>query len=81
MKLILGFVLLLSVTGSAYFFKPFGKKIDYYQVAQRGIQKYHPSRKDYVIVIDYSKNIFQKLLLFTKDLIFIDILWLSFLLI
>lgn len=30
----------------------------YFDVANKSIKKYNPSRKDYVIVIDYSKSIF-----------------------
>ena len=32
----------------------------YFDVANKSIKKYNPSRKDYVIVIDYSKSIFSE---------------------
>lgn len=30
---------------------------DYYSIAKNNLNKYNPSRKDYVIIIDYTKNI------------------------
>ena len=63
MKLAIALFLVISVSCSAYFFRPFERKINYFQIADNALKKYRPLRKDYVIVIDYSKNIFQKRLL------------------
>lgn len=33
---------------------------DYYSIALQRQNQYHPIRKDYVIIVDYTKNIFQE---------------------
>jgi hypothetical protein len=35
----------------------YGKDTEYYLVAKKQVAKYNPKRKDYVIIIDYQKNI------------------------
>ena len=34
--------------------------LDYFGIANESIKKYNPSRKDYVIIVDYSKSILTK---------------------
>lgn len=54
MKKIISVVLIMFVAGIFIF----AKNNDYYSIAVQRQQKYHPKRKDYVIIIDYTKNIF-----------------------
>jgi hypothetical protein len=49
----------LSVLG-IYFTNPFTNNIEYFELANQKIQKYNPPRKDYVIIIDYRKNLLSK---------------------
>ncbi len=37
-----------------------GSGTDYYEIAKNKITDYQPPRKDYVIIVDYRKNILQK---------------------
>jgi len=55
MKTILTFSI-LSIFGVS-FILPFNKKTEYFDLANQKIQKYNPPRKDYVIIIDYRKNL------------------------
>jgi hypothetical protein len=47
---------LLSILGLS-FVGPFTSNSEYFELANQKIQKYNPPRKDYVIIIDYRKNL------------------------
>lgn len=47
---------IISIFGLS-FILPFNKKTEYFELANQKIQKYNPPRKDYVIIIDYRKNL------------------------
>jgi|688.fasta_scaffold325561_2 hypothetical protein len=50
---------LLSIIGLS-FVGPFTSNNEYFELANQKIQKYNPPRKDYVIIIDYRKNLLSK---------------------
>ena len=47
---------IISIFG-LLFISPLNKKTEYFDLANKKIQKYNPTRKDYVIIIDYRKNL------------------------
>jgi hypothetical protein len=52
-------IILLSLLGvlGLSFVGPFTTNSEYFEIANQKIQKYNPPRKDYVIIIDYRKNL------------------------
>jgi hypothetical protein len=50
---------LIGILGLS-FVGPFTKNSEYFELANQKIQKYNPPRKDYVIIIDYRKNLLSK---------------------
>jgi hypothetical protein len=50
---------LLSILGLS-FVGHFNSNSEYFEMANQKIQKYNPPRKDYVIIVDYRKNILSK---------------------
>ena len=47
---------ILAIFGIS-FITPITKKTEYFDLANQKIRKYNPPRKDYVIIIDYRKNL------------------------
>lgn len=60
MRYLTGSILIICILVGVYSFNPLKRDINYLRIAENGLKKYHPLRNDYVIVIDYSKHIFQK---------------------
>jgi hypothetical protein len=56
--LIKGFILILILFFCTATITSFTTKSKYFDLAESGLKKYNPSRRDYVIVVDYTKNIF-----------------------
>ena len=55
-------IILLSLLGilGLSFVGPFTTNGEYFDLANQKIQKYNPPRKDYVIIVDYRKNLLSK---------------------
>lgn len=56
--LIKGFILILVLFFCTAAITSFTAKNKYFSLAEANLRKYNPARKDYVIVVDYTKNIF-----------------------
>lgn len=55
-----GFLFLLLITISMGWVYTLNGQTKYFDYAKDKIKKYNPKRKDYVIIVDYTKNIFSE---------------------
>jgi hypothetical protein len=53
-------IFILIVVVSLFFVYKSSAQTNYFELAKERTIKYNPKRKDYVIIIDYQKNIFSE---------------------